>query len=549
MTRKTPALALCVLVAAGLQDPVPAGDAIELVRDIEPGAGHGSPSNLFPLGDGILFHARTTGAGEEIWRSDGSESGTGLVRDLVPGPEGQGIALVRFGALEGRVFLSARDGLARGHELWSTDGTEAGTLLVKEILPGPRSSAPGEFLALAGALYFSATSSLEGRELWRTDGTEPGTVLVRDILAGGPSSDPRSLTLAGDGFFFSARDDDGIELWMSDGTGVGTVQVLDIHPGVAPPFGSPNSSSPAGLRQVGDVLLFHADDGLHGRELWRSDGTPAGTWMVADIQPGASASFTGAPVLVPVAVMDGAYYFRADDGIHGEELWRSDGTGAGTVLVADLHPGAVGSAPRHLTVVGSEICFAATTPAEGEELWCSDGTAAGTFLVRDILPGPEGSRPSRLTNVGGILHFAAFLEDTGTEIWRSDLTAGGTALVEDLNPGEDGAVRFGTELLHVDGMLYMGLLTPETGMELYRIDARGPRCGGQAATVHVDASGIIRGGLLDGQPYRGLLLGTPGDDVMVGTPGNDRMVGLAGSDVLCGGGGDDRIVDPGRDDL
>jgi ELWxxDGT repeat protein len=78
-------------------------------------------------------------------------------------------------------------------------------------------------------------------------------------------------------------------------------------------------------------------------------------------------------------------FFTAFDGTNGRELWVSDGTDPGTVLVEDIRPGAFGSDPRHLTPLGDIVLFTADDGVSGAELWKSDGTAAGTAMVKDIV--------------------------------------------------------------------------------------------------------------------------------------------------------------------
>lgn len=171
----------------------------------------------------------------------------------------------------GKVIYFRGDDGETGRELWKSDGTRSGTLLVKEINPGPASSAPANFVYLDGLLYFSADDGKSGRELWRSDGTAAGTLRVKDINPGRKGSAPTFLTRVGKLLFFRADDGrQGRELWRSDGSTAGTVLVKDINPGN-------KSATPLALTDIQGQLRFSADDGEHGRTLWISDGTPAGT--------------------------------------------------------------------------------------------------------------------------------------------------------------------------------------------------------------------------------------------------------------------------------
>ena len=152
------------------------------------------------------------------------------------------------------------------------------------------------------------------------------------------------------------------------------------------------------LTNVSGTLYFSADDGRHGQELWRSDGTVRGTRMVKDINPGPrSGYFSG---ITPVGR---TLYFSADDGVHGVELWRSDGTRAGTRMVKDLNPGsAFYNGVGWLTGVSGTLYFGVTKAPYPSAigLWRSDGTEAGTTLVKTI---HSFGSPA---DVNGTLYFA-----------------------------------------------------------------------------------------------------------------------------------------------
>ena len=236
-------------------------------------------------------------------------------------------------------YFAGNDGTT-GYELWKTDGTEAGTVRVKDIHPGANASFPAYFATVNGTVYFVARDETNGTELWKTDGTEAGTVMVKDINPGANSSIPIPipyyLTNVNGSLYFSANDGtNGTELWKTDGTEAGTVRVADINPGAS-------VSIPANLTNVNGTLYFSASDGTNGTELWKTDGTEAGTVLVKDINPGASHSFPfplDGSWLGSYTNVNGTVYFGADDGTNGWELWKTDGTEAGTVMVKDINPG------------------------------------------------------------------------------------------------------------------------------------------------------------------------------------------------------------------
>jgi len=245
--------------------------------------------------------------------------------------------------------------------------------------------------------------------------------LVRDINPGSSSSVPQQFASIGDRLLFSATDGvHGTELWVSDGTTGGTHLVKDINPGGA-------SSDPYGLNRAGSSVFFRATDPSHGTELWASSGTARGTRLVKDINPGPEGSDPrhGTPSAPNnfISNVGGRPYFNAYDPVHGYEPWTSNGTAADTHLVKDIRPGDIASYASDFTYAHGIAFFTAADEVYGRTLWRTDGTAGGTRLVTDSHGRPL-SLPSYLTNFDGSLFFSA-----ADKLWRSDGTAAGTSPV------------------------------------------------------------------------------------------------------------------------
>jgi ELWxxDGT repeat protein len=285
-------------------------------------------------------------------------------------------------------------------------------------------------------VFFAADDGKHGVELWKSDGTEKGTKLVKDINTVKGNSNPNDkgdaltrsaevekLYVVGKTLYFRASDGKhGVELWKSDGTEKGTKLVKDINPAAPAPTTDAcsgekscrGSSWADDMTLVGKQVFFSANDGKHGVELWRTDGTNRGTKLVKDINPSSESEASDIGELV---AMGNRLYFTAIDGKHGLELWKSDGTEKGTRLVKDIKPGKIGSDADSLTAFGGVLLFSAADGKHGPELWESDGTSAGTTLLRDLAPGAVGSEPGEFTTSGRFLYFAASTPSAGEELW------------------------------------------------------------------------------------------------------------------------------------
>src|SRR5215204_6060485 len=308
-----------------------------------------------------------------------------LVEDIYPGKTGsEPNYLVDFnGKL---LFAAAHPDF--GEELWSSNGTRSGTRLVKDIDPGPLvinevkntetgSSAPDSVLRTKKSIYFQATTAKYSGELWKSDGTKSGTKVVKDIVPGPGVSDPEDIVSTAPRMtFFRAWDKHhGEELWTTDGTAKGTKLIKDINPDLPPgarckqgDCGIPKGwSHPDTVTAWGKQVFFAADDGKHGVELLKSDGTYRGTKLVKDINTVKGNSnpndkgdaLTRSAEVEKLYVVDNRLYFRANDGKHGVELWKTDGTNRGTKLVKDINTGSASEASDtgNLVALGKTLYF------------------------------------------------------------------------------------------------------------------------------------------------------------------------------------------------
>ena len=490
-----------------------------MVANLAPGPRGSDPQDLTAMNGTLFFTAGDGVHGRQLWKSDGTAAGTVMLTH-VPGPRGAGPEDLTVA--DGVLFFSAWDP-QHGRELWKSDGTAAGTTLVSDIVAGPVGSSPEDITYAVGQqnlpvqqvlVYFSGWDPKNGRQLWKSDGTASGTVMISGINPG-PAAGlrPEGITAGPytDAAFSGDDGTHGREPWYFSGTAGSAPQMTaDLHPG---PVGSnPHNFVTTvfheGIFGAFEYTYFTADDGTHGREMFllgtppqvydinpgsapsdagpftevingtglvsADDGTHGhelfapsvrdpfaptslGVRLIADINPGTASS---TPVLAPALSLIGYIddtgfvpisttrtYMSADDGTHGRELWEADefitgGVGENQSLsfdvpavrpVADIASGGRGSDPRDFTPVGglppfdansagTEV-FTANDRVHGREVWVSGGWATNTAMAADINPGPEGSGPAGFTAIGQAAYFSANDGRHGRELWKLTLPA------------------------------------------------------------------------------------------------------------------------------
>jgi ELWxxDGT repeat protein len=369
------------------------------------------------FGKRLYFVAEVGHSGQELWVTDGTSAGTrALTHFAYPNvfsspATGQSLSL-RQAVFGGKLLFGAFSASGKTIDLWITDGTPAGTRRILENVFYP-------YLAVVGGkLFFDRSDAARGTELWVSNGTTAGTHLVRDLCPGACGSNPFGLVPLGGQLLFGAvatHDVSTYQLWRTDGTAAGTVQLTDLQ-GV-------NNLEEFGSGILPGAVLFAAQDPQHGRELWRTDGTSQGTFVLRDIN---TADIGGSSPGGFQALGD-ELLFSAFDGQH-YGLWKSDGTAAGTTSVGASIPGQ-GTGVE----VAGRLFLATIEPGSLYSLWVTDGTAAGTSRLT-----PPSVRPRQnLCAVGGTVYFTAFDEDHAvSSLWKSDGTPAGTVAVAEPAPSE-----------------------------------------------------------------------------------------------------------------
>ncbi|MFA6980345.1 MAG: T9SS type A sorting domain-containing protein [Ignavibacteriaceae bacterium] len=291
-----------------------------------PNYGGGYPVGFTVVGNKLFFNMWKDN-GRELWVSDGTAAGTFEVIDLLPGDNGGGVKLGGVAAnpmvaYNGKVYFQGGTKLG-SYEFYSSDGTAAGTTLVKDGVYYPQN-----FIVYKNELYFGTGS--EGEELWKTDGTTAGTVKIATC----PFGKSKVIIFKNQLFFTSSNN-----VWKSDGTTEGTVLVQSA---VGQITGANNDyffTSKVKSLPVPPYI---------GYDYWRSDGTADGTVAVST-DAGSGTSF--------VVLNNKMYNTSGATGI-----WETDGTEAGTKNIITGYTGIP-------FVFNNTVFFSKTEQATGIELW------------------------------------------------------------------------------------------------------------------------------------------------------------------------------------
>jgi ELWxxDGT repeat protein len=454
------------------------------------------------------FSARVSAAsGCELHRTDGTTAGTMLVKDIFPGNTGSDPSNIRL--LGSNLIFTAIDSAATGRELWKSDGTAAGTVLIRDLIVGaggilfhlPSTSASQPALIISGFYYVLSDT---GR-LYRTDGSSVGTREVGTLL--GTDDSRRQLSHANGVMLYNTANfvgagSFGREPVRAPINSPGTNELLknigsDIGNSFPYPFIDFNGravfaaavssnlplihiTNPSGLPTVINPSFVNGPTFASGNRLYMrdysrlniSDGSVAGlTTLSTDfnvLEETLPTAF-GAYVLAKTRDIDGNGRPDFSDGI---DLWRTDGTEAGTIkLTSRTTLADTFYIDRDFALIGNDVLIVGsdsnTFNSAGEELYRINVNTGLATLVRDIAPGIASFSQSNFLQVGATVYFTARDGSSNEELWKTDGTAQGTVQVTDINTTGG---SFPRELVKIGNTVYFSAFNPNNGRDIYQTD-------------------------------------------------------------------------------
>ena len=431
-------------------------DGTELIKDLYPGF-YGEAFNLRVINGKMIFDSQF--ANEYKYTSNGTPEGT---YPLAFSSVGNNFHPA-YGnpVLNGFVYFSGKALADSGNadfELWRTDGTPSGTTRVKDIAPGLGSSIPKYAVGIGNKLYFNAApDALSNSEPWVTDGTEAGTKKLAEINPGSASSNPMYFTECNGKVFFAAQSTNPVsynQLWVTDGTPAGTKLVKN--------FGGYDNIWQ--LRDLKGTLIFRL-----GGYLYRSDGTEAGTIKIKPSSQGyvSAGTFPG----FGEYDCDGKYYYFRGVDNNIPMIYITDGTDAGTVrLPIDSPPSNIISVGNIRYVNGKIFFNLVFNDGSNYQEWtyCTDGTQTGTKrLFQPSFGRIQGG--TIIGNNGKEIFFntSDYLTPMDHSIVISDGTPQGTKLYSVDDPEE---LQRAASIVELNGLLYGTIFDQMRGSALYLLE-------------------------------------------------------------------------------
>ena len=439
------------------------------VKDIAPGINDSRINNTTAVYRTLFFSATDGIHGQELWKSDGTVSGTVMVKDMTPGAAGSqgphpGNRIANFTNISGTLFFTAS--LKETNYIWKSNGTAQGTLPIERVYDAGTPAPKPMFKLMNDRVYFFNATEWFQLILWSMDRNGSDVKRVMDVLQDEVEvSNYPELAMVDTKLYFSGRPDYwyGFKLVKTDGTAEGATW-LDIRT-------TTEDSNPGEFIHFNGKVYFTADySSLSPGTLWVTDGTPDGTSyfssfnfntevndveLVGNILFASSARHfalekanlsTGEPEIMPEVIMwdedkqpisfmvniNGTLFFSNGNG----ELWKSDGSNPGTLLLKDFHE------ITDMHALNDKLAFRVLHEDGSEEFWSSNGTSTGTVKIKTLHSGPAVRATYEPTAIiGNTLFFVANDGVHGNELWKSDGTSTGTFMIADLNTTDTGAAH------------------------------------------------------------------------------------------------------------
>lgn len=451
----------------------------ELVQQIENTPINAGIDGFHSFPNQLLFSAYNDSVGQELWTSDGTAGGTEVLVNLLPDAATfpgfrRGAFPQAYAPAGNQLYFIAADS-ADGYLFpYVTDGTASGTRRVSNYWAGDpfNGTAKGAYVSemayWKGNLFFIGATPdpilFPDQELYLYDPAVDTSGLLKNIEPN-QSSRPHFFTPTDSYLFFVAKTlNEGEELWRTDGTLAGTQMIGDLRSGGRGIFFNPNNGFPVSFANMDSYLLFTGNDGIDGWQLWRSDGTALGTFPVKDSLKNLR--------LGHLQRMGNKALFVVDvfGQVRGTELWLTDGTDAGTEMIFRPILGRSNLGLNILYADAQTAFFSVWVDSVGRELWKTDGTTAGTQLVSDVAPGTDSSNPTDFTSLGnGKYLFWADNELGDRLLWETDGTNAGTQIAVNYLPS--GAALFRErEIVVANGFVYFVAEDAQDGESLFRFD-------------------------------------------------------------------------------
>lgn len=397
-----------------------------LLKELVPGYRGSNPYGFVKIGGLVYFLATTPAEGTEIWKTDGTAIGTQLAFELVAGTAATAVG--NLIPVSGGFAFGCDLGNGKGRELCWSDGS---TYQQFDVYVGANSGFEwGDPVSAGSIVYFQGQTAAVGRELFKSNGTLAGTIVVRDLKGGASNFSTANLFWNGSWLFFLGDDDASVsdEPYVSDGTFANTRLLQNINTSGWMP------SHPQNFFNFGaDTYFFAAANGSAGYDLYKANTTATGASKVLETD---DAYYR---ILKPVQINATQFvYFSKSASGNGHHLWVSNGTTRTLLRTVWSAAGYYDPFPTQAPVsISGKAFFSLYDPVQGQELWITDGTVGGTISV-DLYPGPVSSVPSNFQVAGSGIYFASRGPNQTSQLWYSDGTTGGTRFIANANLSTSG---------------------------------------------------------------------------------------------------------------